>query len=206
MTAPMLRADRMRAASWPSTATGPLTLDGAAWGTWLEGGLLSAGHWPDRAPRVLTFTGSMSGSLDEGDLRNWMPAGIEACRAGITQARARASEAGQKLLIVPHALHLVSDLHSALRCMREHQGIGLALAPCSLLTGSMLGHAADHLARILGTLGPMADAIILHGLERTIDADGEPSVRTCPWGAGAIDARLVESLLPDGVPVLALTA
>jgi hypothetical protein len=155
---------------------------------------------------VLAFTGSLSGSADRGDLRNWMSPGIEACRTALAGACTQAADRGQRLLIVPHALHLVSDLHSTLRLLREHQGIGVALAPAALLTDGMLAHAEDHLARILGTLGPLADAIILHGLERTIDADAEPSVRPCPRGQGVLDDALVSSLLPPGVPVVTLTA
>jgi hypothetical protein len=206
MTTPLLHADRMRAESCATMAAGAVTLEGASWGAWLEGSLLAPGRWPSSAPRVLAFTGSMSGCTDEGDLRNWMPAGIERARAAIAHARSTAASAGQRLLVVPHALHLVSDVHSVLRTLREHEGVGLALAPAALLTGTMLEHAADHLARLLGTLGPMADAIILHGLERATDADGEPAVRPCPWGRGVLTAGLVEPLLPPVIPLLTLAS
>jgi hypothetical protein len=206
MTNPVLTGIHMRAGAWAAVGSGVLTLDGSVWGTWLPGTLLDAGAWPGETPRVLAFTGSLSGSADRGDLRNWMSPGIEACRTALAGACTQAADRGQRLLIVPHALHLVSDLHSTLRLLREHQGIGVALAPAALLTDGMLAHAEDHLARILGTLGPLADAIILHGLERTIDADGEPSVRPCPRGQGVLDDALVSSLLPRGVPVVTLTA
>lgn len=204
MTNPILTADRMRAGACSAMATGAVTHDGAGWGGWLPGTLLEPGAWPVGTPRVLAFTGSLSGSPDDGDLRNWMPAGIEACRAALTAARVRAQDHGQRLVIVPHAQHLVSDLHSTLRIMREHQGVGVALAPAALLTASMLEHAADHLSRLLGTLGPVADAIILHDLVRCLDHDGEPSVKACPWGRGVLDATLVASLMPAGVAILTL--
>lgn len=204
MIQPNLTADRMRAGGCTAMAAGTITLDGAPWGAWLPGSLLEPGAWPEATPRVLAFTGSLSGSTDEGDLRNWMPAGIEACRSALGSARTRAEDRGQRLVIVPHALHLVSDLHSTLRLLREHQGVGVALAPAALLTASMLEHAGDHLARILGTLGPVADAIILHDLARCVDGDGEPSVKPCAWGHGVLDAALVASLMPAGVPALTL--
>ncbi|MBM4051856.1 MAG: hypothetical protein FJ270_03810 [Planctomycetes bacterium] len=204
MTNPNLTADRMGAGGCAAIANGDLTHAGAAWGSWLPGTLLEPGTWPEGSPRVLAFTGSLSGTPDEGDLRNWMPAGIEACRTALVSARSRAQERSQRLVIVPHAQHLVSDLHSTLRIMREHQGVGVALAPAALLTASMLEHAADHLRRLLGTLGPVADAIILHDLARCVDHLGEPSVRACPWGHGVLDAALVGSLVPAGVPVLTL--
>lgn len=204
MTQPTLMANDMRAGACSALACGAITRDGAPWGAWLPGSLLEPGAWPEGSPRVLAFTGSLSGALDVGDLRNWMPAGIEACRTALSAARSLADEQGQRLVIVPHALHLISDLHSTLRLLREHQGIGVALAPAALLTASMLEHAGDHLARILGTLGPVADAIILHDLARTLDADGEPSVRACAWGHGVLDASLVTAHLPSEVPVLTL--
>lgn len=204
MIQPNLTADRMRAGMCAAMAAGTITLDGAPWGAWLPGSLLEPGAWPEPTPRVLAFTGSLSGSTDEGDLRNWMPAGIETCRSALGSARTRAEDRGQRLVIVPHALHLVSDLHSTLRLLREHQGVGVALAPASLLTASMLEHAGDHLARIIGTLGPVADAIILHDLARCVDLDGEPAVRACAWRSDVLDATLVASLLPPGIPVLNL--
>lgn len=204
MTEFNLMADHMRAGACAGMATGAITMQGAPWGAWLPGSLLEPGAWPEGAPRVLAFTGSLSGSHDEGDLRNWMPAGIEACRNALGSARTRAEDRGQRLVIVPHALHLVSDLHSTLRLLREHQGIGVAIAPAALLTASMLEHADDHLTRILGTLGPIADAIILHDLARCVDLDGEPAVRACAWRSGVLDATLVASLLPPGIPVLTL--
>lgn len=204
MTASIMMADHMRAGVCTAMGAGTITLDGAPWGAWLPGSLLEPGAWPEAAPRVLAFTGSLSGSPDAGDLRNWMPAGIEACRSALGSARTRAEDRGQRLVIVPHALHLVSDLHSTLRLLREHQGIGVAIAPAALLTASMLEHADDHLTRILGTLGPIADAIILHDLARCVDLDGEPAVRACAWRSGVLDATLVASLLPPGIPVLTL--
>jgi len=204
MTELSLMADHMRAGACAGMATGAITMQGAPWGAWLPGSLLEPGAWPEGAPRVLAFTGSLSGSHDEGDLRNWMPAGIEACRSALATALARAQDRRQRLVIVPHALHLVSDLHSTLRLLREHQGIGVAIAPAALLTASMLEHADDHLTRILGTLGPIADAIILHDLARCVDLDGEPAVRACAWRSGVLDATLVASLLPPGIPVLTL--
>jgi hypothetical protein len=204
MTQPILTADHMRAGACATMAAGTITMDGAPWGAWLPGSLLEPGAWPEQTPRVLAFTGSLSGSPDDGDLRNWMPAGIEACRSALGSARARANDRGQRLVIVPHALHLVSDLHSTLRLLREHQGIGVALSPAALLTASMLEHAGDHLARILGTIGPVADAIILHDLARCLDQDGEPSVKACAWGLGVLDASLITAHLPAGVPVLRL--
>lgn len=199
-----LVASGMRAGTCAAMATGTITQAGASWGAWLPGSLLEPGPWPEGAPRVLAFTGSLSGSPDAGDLRNWMPAGIEACRAAVASARAHAEERRQRLVIVPHALHVVSDLHSTLRLLRDHRGIGLAVAPAALLTASMLEHAGDHLARILGTLGPIADAIILHDLARCLDEDGEPAVRGCTWRSGVLDAALVASFMPAGIPVLSL--
>ena len=204
MNGSILVANGMRAGTCAAMATGTVTESGASWGAWLPGSLLEPGAWPEAAPRVLAFTGSLSGSPDAGDLRNWMPAGIEACRSALGSARTRAEERGQRLVIVPHALHLVSDLHSTLRLLREHQGIGVAIAPAALLTAGMLEHAGDHLTRILSTLGPIADAIILHDLARCQDDDGEPAVRACAWRSGVLDAALVASLLPPGIPVLTL--
>ena len=204
MNGSILVANGMRAGTCAAMATGTVTEGGASWGAWLPGSLLEPGAWPEAAPRVLAFTGSLSGSPDAGDLRNWMPAGIEACRSALGSARTRAEERGQRLVIVPHALHLVSDLHSTLRLLREHQGIGVAIAPAALLTAGMVEHAGDHLTRILGTLGPIADAIILHDLARCVDLDGEPAVRACAWRSGVLDATLVASLLPPGIPVLTL--
>ncbi|MBM4110467.1 MAG: hypothetical protein FJ254_03790 [Phycisphaerae bacterium] len=199
MTGPILIGPHMRAGACAAIATGPLTLDGAPWGTWLPGTLLHPGSWPEGTPRVLAFTGSLSGTPDQGDLRNWMPAGIQACRGALASAHARAAERSQRLVIVPHALHIISDLHSTLRLLREHPDLGVAIAPAALLTESMLDHAADHLARILGTLGPVADAIILHDLVRSVDEQGEPAVTACDWGRGVLDTKLVESLMPRGV-------
>lgn len=206
MSRPALAGPAMRAGPCRVIATGPLELLGAPWGHWLEGSLLTPGPWPTSSPRVIAFTGSLSGTDDEGSIRNWMPEGIDALRSAVDAAAADAAARGQQLLLVPHAMHLLSDVHSCLRLMRDHPRVRLLLSPASLLTGSMFAHHADHIARSIQTLAHHADAIVLHDLRCEADADGEPRAVACAWGSGELDAAATESLIPPGMPVLTLSA
>ncbi|MFM9097921.1 MAG: hypothetical protein ACKOQW_06470, partial [Phycisphaerales bacterium] len=127
---------------------------------------------------------------------------------------------GKRLVLVPHARHVLSDARSALTwwCDRLFPGqrfellppapdgprpFGLALDPGALLEPSMLADVEDHMQSLLSSIGPRADLVILRDVR--IDPADPDTLATCPLGEGALPrARLLELIerhVPERVPI-----
>ena len=145
---------------------------------------------------ALAWSGSMSEDLSAPDPRNWMRPGRTKLDELCAGAKDVLQEAGTKILLVPHARHILSDAPSAIAWHRDHMAMGvfgLAVAPALLLdpdhapTG---GPLEDLMFRIHELLAPVVDRWI------------EP-----PTGvmAPAVDPELVaglQSRFPAGQPTM----
>lgn len=93
---------------------------------------------------------------------------------------------GGTLLVRPHHAHLVSDVPSCRRLVRDLPGVRLLLDPVSMLAPSMLRDADDHLRRIVEELGPSGAAVVLCGC-----MGGGDALRPCPFGDGLVSPSLL---------------
>lgn len=111
----------------------------------------------------LAWSGSMAEDLFAPDPRNWMRPGRTRFDEVCATAKANLHEAGAKILVVPHARHILSDAPSAIAWHRDHMGLGvfgLAVAPALLLDPNNLpagGPLEDLMFRIHELLGPVVD-------------------------------------------------
>jgi hypothetical protein len=140
--------------------------DGHAWaGVW--GGNLLRG--PARAselveaPRWVVWSGTPAvGLFDEHPLAWAAPAWDALGRA--LEELATLAGAARRVLVRPHARHVVSDIPSCLRLVERLAVpvVGVILDPASMLTPGMLPARQDHVLRILEALGahPRVDAVI----------------------------------------------
>lgn len=180
-----------------------------AWGVFVDAGLVGAAV--DLSSHLAGRAGVWSGSLAEQplarDVRTWGPEGMaalnEACDAGV----ARAAAAGGRLLVRPHARHVLSDVQRCLTFMLKRQGqpLGLLLDPAALLDSTMLGRAADHLRRAIETLGPVADAVWLTnvsgGARASLDdTDDDHHLTPVPLHRGLIAPTILLDLVRRCVP------
>ena len=138
----------------------------------------------------------MSEDLSAPDPRNWMRPG----RTKLDQVCAGAKDALQKvnakILVVPHARHILSDAPSAISWHRDHMAtgvFGLAVAPALLLDPAHVptgGPLEDLMFRIHELLAPVVDRWI----EVPTDMD-----------APMVDPELLEELqsrFPAGQPTM----
>ena len=105
----------------------------------------------------------MSEDLSTPDPRNWMRPGRKRLDELCAGAKDALQKANAKILLVPHARHILSDAPSAIAWHRDHMGtgvFGLAVAPALLLdpdhapTG---GPLEDLMFRIHELLAPVVD-------------------------------------------------
>jgi len=117
-----------------------------------------------RAPWIV-WSGSLASDLTTPELRNWMGPGLAALAPAVAGLAAQAQERGSRLLIRPHARHILCDALSTRRWLEEQDAasIGLALDPLALLEPPMLDAAEEHLERIFETLGPLSEALLCFG-------------------------------------------
>jgi sugar phosphate isomerase/epimerase len=177
--------------------------------TWAEGRILESGHaWAELAeanlvtaapgeffgtgaPRVVTRSGWLD-RVDEEPAPSWTSGPRARFEHAMESIVPIARERGTLLLIRPSAGDMISDIPSSLGMLRKWAGqpVGLLLEPAALFTGSMLGHAEDHLQRIGETLGehPSTAAIFISNV---VFDDG--AARRVPIG----DGRIPEILLRD---------
>ncbi|MFO0783960.1 MAG: hypothetical protein U0636_09790 [Phycisphaerales bacterium] len=194
----------------------PLANPGAPLGCFAPGNLLSPdfafdaelpGDW------IFAWSGTLAGGLDEVSPMNWMrgPAMLrEACQS----LRPQLVRHGRRLLLVPHARHVLSDARSALTWWGEEvlegapleadtrapQGprpFGLAFDPGALLEPSMLPDLHDHLRTLFAVFGPRSDAVLLRGVRMAADAE---RMEECPLAEGVMPLPVLRSLVAECVP------
>jgi hypothetical protein len=176
------------------------------WGVFHDVGLVQ----PDRRPlpdahgRVACWTGSPSPVPMARDVRTWGPEGMKALESACDAALERIGPAGGRLLLRPHARHVLSDVQRCLTFMlkRSEQPIGLLLDPTAMLDASMLAKASDHLRRSIETLAPMADAAWLANIAGTgTDEDDEDApLAPAPLHQGLIAPPVVLELIRRYTP------
>jgi hypothetical protein len=97
----------------------------------------------------------------------------------------------------PHHRHVLSDVQGSLSFLRERQGqpFGIALSPADLLTPDMLKDADDHLARAIGSLGHLADVVMVEDVR-----PGPEGLERVPFGEGVLPVGRYASLIREHVP------
>ncbi len=199
----------------------PLAAPGRPLGCFARGNLLRPdfafdadlpGAW------IFAWSGTLAGEPGEVSPLNWMrgPAFLdEACESLGPQLVRH----GRRLLLVPHARHVLSDARSALvwwcrhvipgqdlraetRAPAGERPFGLALDPMALLEPSMVPDAADHVRSLFAALGPRADAVILRGARPA--ADGA-RMEACALHEGVVPLSTLRALAAEHaatVPIL----
>lgn len=169
-------------------------------GSWVEGNPLDPDFLLELelpGPRAILWSGSLGESLFADEPRNWMPAGRAALAAFCDSAARPLGLAEKRMCFRPHHRHVLSDVQGSLSFLRERDGqpFGIALAPADLFTPDMLGDADDHLARAIGSLGHLADLVIVDDLR-----PGPDGLERVPFGEGALPAGRYARLLLEHVP------
>ncbi len=142
---------------------------GAAWAAVWPGNLIDAvpvggaREFAVDAPRWVVWSGTPAeGLFDESPLI-WSPASWAKFEVGLRHVAAMAGE--RRVLVRPHARHVVSDLPSCLRVLERTsvENARVLLDPAAMLTEDMQKNAEDHVTRILEGLGghPGVEAVVV---------------------------------------------
>jgi len=147
------------------------------------------------------------------DPRSWMPGGsampeflarLDALVPILRRTRVR-------VLIRPHARHIVSDVPRAVAMLHHHSKsttphFGLALEPSALLEPSMVPAAIDHARRALESLGHRASIVILTNIAGPASPDAWFTLSRLESGLipGAELVNLAEHLVPHDCPIAVL--
>jgi hypothetical protein len=145
----------------------------------------------------------------------WLPGALPALLARLEALEHRLTALRIRLLIRPHARHVVSDaprcaaiLRAPWRSTCPH--IGIALDPVAMLEPSMFPTATDHIRRTLESLADRASLVILTGFLPPEPGEPDAPIRPAPIGAsgrfGADLAQLAQSLIPADCPIALLPA
>lgn len=132
-----------------------------ALGYWVDKHLLNQ---PDEAVAmtVATWSGTLAQSGDPfaPDVRNWSVAARSELHDKLDRVGAIAEQRGVtgRLLLRPHARHILSDWNSCARFMAQRETSGdtrtaLLVDPASMLTQQMLTRSAEHLERTFEQIG-----------------------------------------------------
>jgi hypothetical protein len=163
---------------------------------------------------IMAWSGTLGGTLFEGTPANWMR-GPQALDSLCNALEPQLSRHGKRLVLVPHARHVLSDARSALTwwCERVIPGedpnavrrspsgvrpFGLALDPAALLEPSMLPDAEDHLRSLLAAFGPRIDVLILR--DARVDPADPESLVPCVLGEGVLPRDRTRALLAEHLP------
>lgn len=156
----------MRFFSLPASGSGAISAVGdreEALGYWVDAHLLR------QADAVAAMTvATWSGTLVQGDdpfgadPRNWSVAARSELHDRLDRAGAAAEEKGVtgRLLLRPHARHILNDWHTCARFMAQRETAGdvrtaLLVDPASLLTAQLLPRSSEHLDRTFEQIGLM---------------------------------------------------
>ncbi|MDG2021203.1 MAG: hypothetical protein P8J59_04560 [Phycisphaerales bacterium] len=153
---------------------------------------------------LVAWSGTMADELFEDDPRTWMPMGHERFESFCDAVREPLAASGSRLCFRPHARHVLSDPQGTLDFLRRREGepFGLALSPADLMLPSMLAHAEDHFTRILESMIPRADLLLLADAapdENRGDDDAEAMTPT-PLGEGVLPAEMIMEAVNTGLP------
>lgn len=117
------------------------------------------------APNLIARSGTLADDPAERDPRTWGPAGLAALRESLARLREPFIHSGARLLIRPHARHVLCDPQRCVSLLNEWEKsgdpFGIALDPGAMLEESMLANAADHLRRACEAIGARAAILIV---------------------------------------------
>lgn len=149
------------------------------------------------ASQLVTWSGTLADDLFAAHPHTWMAPGRDALRAFCDSVGPQLDRHDRTLCLRPHSRHVLSDVQSVLDFMRERAGqpFGLSLDPTAMLEPGMHAELADHLTRIIETLGPLSAMVIL----RDVQLDGAGGVEAQPLGSGDLPRDLVRQLLGSSV-------
>ena len=162
---------------------------------------------------LVCWSGTLAEELFASTPLNWMAPGSERFRVFCDTFADAATSAG-RLLVRPHARHLLSDIPSCLAFLDRAEGTGLGLAfdPAAMCDHSMLPVVEDHFVRMFEALAGRSAVLLLGDLKPAKsgsiegDAAGDAPPEIVPLGAGRLRAaflrNLLESHLPTGTPVI----
>jgi len=129
---------------------------------------------------IIAWSGRADGADPDpfaADPRSWLPGAMPAFLARLDALETVLRRTRVRVLIRPHARHIVSDvpravavLHHQSRSSEPH--FGLALEPAALLEPSMVPTAIDHTRRALESLAHRAAVVILTNICDPISPDG----------------------------------
>jgi len=159
---------------------------------------------PGEGGPVIAWSGGLGPGLFERHPATWMPAGRDAWTRFLDAAEPELARRGGRLLVRPHARHVVSDVTAAASMLagRDPARLGVALDPAACFEATMLPDAEDHLRRMFRVLGASAEVVILRSLPAAPaggDGPGGPPLEPLPLGEGATDPALLGALVREYV-------
>jgi len=139
---------------------------------------------PGAGPIIL-WSGTPESDLFARSPRAWLMPADENLTRLCDQLSALAQTHNCRILLRPHARHILSDIPRCLRFLQNKPAsLGLALDPIAMLEPSMLRDWEDHLARILQSLAPLSDALFISNIARAPDPDSDAALTSAPLHTG----------------------
>jgi hypothetical protein len=199
---------RMVGVEAPCCAQVAMSTEGEAraFAAFVDGNPLSPGGWlvdvDAPSTRLVSWSGTMADELFGDDPHTWMRAGQDRLKAFLDEVAPALRQHGRTLCFRPHHRHVVGDVHSAVKLLRERAGepFEALLSPGDMLAPSMLGTVEDHLVRMFAHLGPVAAAVLLFDVAEAPDTGETGLLAARPLGQGRLPMDLVARLLADHVP------
>ncbi|MEO1130636.1 MAG: TIM barrel protein [Planctomycetota bacterium] len=150
---------------------------------------------------VVAWSGSVSeASLFQRDPHTWMSAGREAFDDFLRRIAPELTAREQRLLLRPHARHVLCDPQRCLSFLREldeDAPFGIALDAGAMLEDEMLSKVEDHLERAFEALGRRVHVVVATDVARS---SGDDPLRPVPIGQGVLPVSLMGSLIRAHVP------
>lgn len=189
----------------PGAGGSPPARAGAPWGVLAPETALRLSEGAARraarlAPRVVAWSGTLAAEPFGDDPRTWGPAGWDALGEACDRLAPALRDEGAVLALRTHARHVLSDVPSCVRFVRERRArdgvdgpLRVLLDPASMIAASMRDLAEDHLRRIAGAvavLGEGVAGVVVGAVDGVAGAD-----------AAAV-ARLVREHAGTGLPVI----
>jgi hypothetical protein len=158
---------------------------GAVWGVVSGVNPLKSGFPEPTAPRVIAWSGWAGDAAAESAERDfwvWGPAAWDQLRVALREAVPAYEAARTRLVLRPHARHVVSDAQRWVKLREEFPGVGLLLDPVPLFSEEMVSRAEDHLGRLAAALAPGSDGVLISDAAPGVDGMLAP----VEWGRGVL--------------------
>lgn len=177
----------------------------------LAGGNVLADDWTPPEPGevegdLVVWSGTLAPDLLTSHPYTWMSPGREALAERLVGLMSLVRDAGGRVLLRPHARHVLSDPPSIRAFMKElgDVPVSILLEPAAMFEPSMLGpEAEDHLERIGLGLGDLAAAIVESDVVPATDGPFD-GCRLVALGAGRLPAegwtRMMAGRIPPDIP------